>query len=482
LETAINSLVSRLETVTSRLEKVEKQIATGSLQAAPAAAGSGGSGSASSGGSDGSDSAAVREFESLIDQHIRPLVEVSKKIAPEVGQQAELVLKAVEAQKNFIAVAVVSKKPADVNALLKPTSDLMGEVVALRDKSRTSKFFNNLSAISEGIPALGWVLVEKTPGPHVAETRGSSEFYSNRILKDFKGKDETQVAFVTHFNTFLKDLQTYIKNYHTTGLSWNPKGGEASAAAVSSAPSGAPKPPAGGPPPPAAPPAGAPAPTTKAADTSALFSALNKGDNVTTGLKKVTNDMKSKNRTDKSSVVPASAAPVVTREEKTGKPAVKKPPKFQLDGNKWQVENQENNRDIVISETETKQVVYIFGCIGSTVLIKGKVNAITIDGCKRTAVVFESAISGVEIVNCTSLEVQITGKVPSVAIDKTSGVQLYLSKETLEAEIVTSKSSEMNILFPGVGDNDLTELPLPEQYKTLIKDGKLVTECVQHSG
>lgn len=475
LDSAITALVSRLETVTARLEQVEKQIASGAT-AGPAAGASAGA-SASAGGS-GGDSAAVREYENLIDQHIRPWVDLSKKIAPEVGQQAELVLAAVEAQKQYIAVAAVSKKPADPTALLKPTSDAMAKITELRDKSRTSKFFNNLSAVSEGIPALGWVLVEKTPGPHVGDMRGSSEFYSNRILKDFKGKDEAQVTWVSHYNTFLKELQAYIKNYHTTGLTWNPKGGEASAAAVPSAGS-APKAPAGGPPAPAA--TTATTTPSKGADTAGLFAALNKGEGVTGGLKKVTNDMKTKNRTDKVAVV-SGGAPTTFREEKTAKPAAKKPPKFQLDGNKWQVENQENNKQLVISETESKQVVYIYGCVGSTVQIKGKVNAITIDGCKRTAVVLETAISGIEVVNCTSLEVQVTGKVPSVAIDKTSGIQLYLSKETLDAEIVTSKSSEMNVMLPSEGDADMIELPLPEQYKTVIKNNKLITETVQHSG
>jgi adenylyl cyclase-associated protein len=410
-------------------------------------------------------------------------VELSKKIAPEVGQQAELVLKAVEAQKQFIAVAASSKKPADVNPLVKPTSDLLGEVIAIRDKSRTSKFFNNLSAVSEGIPALGWVLVEKTPGPHVADMRGGSEFYSNRILKDFKGKDETQVSWVSHFNTFLKDLQTYIKNFHTTGVAWNPKGGEAKlgAAPAAAAPS-APKPPPAGPPPPAAPPAGA-ASASKAPDTGALFAALNKGGDVTSGLKKVTDDMKTKNRTDKTAVVAASAAPAKAEKPAAGaKQAAKKPPKFQLDGNKWVVENQENNREIVISETEPKQVVYIYGCLNTTVQIKSKVNAITVDNCKRTAVVFENAVSGLEIVNSNSLEIQIIGKVPSVAIDKSSGVQLFLSKDCLDAEIVTSKSDSMNILIPTKEGADPIEIPVPEQYKSIIKDGKLITECVQHSG
>eukprot|EP01111_Echinosteliopsis_oligospora_P005567 TRINITY_DN189_c0_g1_i1.p1 TRINITY_DN189_c0_g1~~TRINITY_DN189_c0_g1_i1.p1 ORF type:complete len:475 (+),score=160.03 TRINITY_DN189_c0_g1_i1:74-1498(+) len=472
LETAIKSLVSRLETVTSRLEKVEGQIASG----AGASAGASASASASAGG-DGSDSAAVREYDDLINTHIRPFVSVSTGIAPEVKEQAELVLKAAEAQKKFIGVAAASKKPADsaLQPLIAPTADLMGQIVAIRDKNRTSKFFNNLSAVSEGISALGWVLVTPTPGPHIADMRGGSEFYSNRVLKDFKGKDQVQVDQVSNFNNFLKELQTYVKKHHTTGLSWNPRGGDVSAAAAAPAPA----PSAGGPPPP---PAGGPpkdtTPAAKGPDMGALFGALNQGTGVTSGLKKVTNDMKTKNMTDRSAVVPAGGS----KAKKDDTPAVTKPSSLRLDGNKWVVEYFVGKKDIVISETETRHTVYVYNCHNSTIQIKGKVNSIAIDNCKRTAVVFESAISGVEVVNGASIEVQITGKVPSVAIDKTSGMQLYLSKDSVEAEIVTSKISEMNILIPGPEGGDFIEIPVPEQYKTVVKGDKLVTECVHHSG
>lgn len=35
-----------------------------------------------------------------------------------------------------------------------------------------------------------------------------------------------------------------------------------------------------------------------------------------------------------------------------------------------------------------------------------------------------------------------------MSIDKTDGIQVYLSAKCKEAEIVTAKSSEMNILLP----------------------------------
>lgn len=37
---------------------------------------------------------------------------------------------------------------------------------------------------------------------------------------------------------------------------------------------------------------------------------------------------------------------------------------------------------------------------------------------------------------------------PTVSIDKTDGCQMYLSKESLGVEIISSKSSEMNVSIP----------------------------------
>jgi len=41
----------------------------------------------------------------------------------------------------------------------------------------------------------------------------------------------------------------------------------------------------------------------------------------------------------------------------------------------------------------------------------------------------------------------------------------------------------MNVLIPDpLGAPDPIELPIPEQYKTYVKAGKLVTTTVEHSG
>lgn len=41
-------------------------------------------------------------------------------------------------------------------------------------------------------------------------------------------------------------------------------------------------------------------------------------------------------------------------------------------------ENQENVSNLVIEDTELKQVAYIYKCVNTTLQIKGKINSITV--------------------------------------------------------------------------------------------------------
>lgn len=47
----------------------------------------------------------------------------------------------------------------ELNDLLRPISEQIQEVQSFREKNRGSSLFNHLSAVSESIPALGWVAV-----------------------------------------------------------------------------------------------------------------------------------------------------------------------------------------------------------------------------------------------------------------------------------------------------------------------------------
>jgi len=114
------------------------------------------------------------------------------------------------------------KKPTAeaLGNLLAPISAEMTKISEIKEKNRKSPHWNHLSAVAEGISILGWVTVEPTPGPFAKEAVGSSEFWSNKILKEVRGKDETQENWVKSYNGFLKGVVTYIQQHHTTGLTW----------------------------------------------------------------------------------------------------------------------------------------------------------------------------------------------------------------------------------------------------------------------
>ncbi|XP_041449750.1 adenylyl cyclase-associated protein 1 isoform X2 [Drosophila obscura] len=426
-----------------------------------------------------SSSMSVAGFEDIVAGPLSKYLTLSAKIGGDVAQHADLVRSAFGLQQQYVTLATQIAQPAQPKQaeLLKPTSTQISAIQDYREKHRTSPFFNHLSAISESIPALGWVCVEKTPGPYVKEMNDAGQFYTNRVLKEWKEKDSTHVEWARSWVQTLTELQAYIKQYHTTGLVWSGKG---------AAPSGGapPPPPPGGLPPP-------PPPLDLSAlkldsggdERNALFAQINQGADITKNLKKVTGDM----QTHKNPSLRTGPAPFKTPAQSGSSgagpsaSAAAKEPVFTRDGKKWLIEYQKNNTGLLVDNAEMNNVVYVFRCEGSTLTVKGKVNNIVLDSCKKCSLLFDSVVASVEFVNCQSVQMQVLGFVPTISIDKSDGCQMYLSKESLGVEIVSSKSSEMNILLPDAS-GDYTELAVPEQYKTTIAGKTLKTVCVDSLG
>lgn len=78
---------------------------------------------------------------------------------------------------------------------------------------------------------------------------------------------------------------------------------------------------------------------------------------------------------------------------------------------------------------------------------------------------------------------------------------MYLNKDSLDVEIVSSKSSEMNVMLPTPSGDDYVsssyralqekttyslflqvETPIPEQFKTVISGNSLQTTFVESLG
>jgi len=211
-----------------------------------------------------------------------------------------------------------------------------------------------------------------------------------------------------------------------------------------------------------------------------IFAAI--GQFSTSNLKKVSDDMKTKNqKKDGPSIVPAVQAKreSVSAGRRAGK-GPKGPPikELQKDTN-WVLENWEGVHDLTVEDAQMQHLVCLMNCKNITLRLSGKVKSINVDGCLRANIICADVISAVELVNCERCAVQTTGKVNAFAIDKCDGVNLWLSKESLEAEITTSKSSEMNVTIPEEGgeEGDTVEIPIPEQFVTkVVGPKKLRTE------
>lgn len=337
---------------------------------------------------------------------------------------------------------------------------------------------------------------------------------------DFISRDPKQVQCAQAFVGFIDSLAGYVKENFVTGLTWNASGANAETfigkllsganssssapapsgtVSTSSATSAAPPPPsAGGPPPPPPPPPPSyilddvkPSEQQQATGAAAVFAEINKGSSVTANLRKVDkSEMTHKNPNLRAGSTVAPPPP--TSPKRQGPPTPNKPDKYtlkkaaktSLEANKWVVENHENNHEVVIEETAINQAVYIFNCKNSTICIKGKVNAVTMDSCTKCGIAVDSTVSTVDIVNSKSFALQVFKVVPTIAVDKCDSGEIYLSKDCLGVEILSAKSSSLNVLVPEIEaeDGDYKEIPVPEQFKTTIVNGKLVTVTVEHAG
>lgn len=453
--------VDRLETVATRLEKLACS-----------------TGKSAQSNADDVLPPFVVAYDDLMKGNLAKYVSLSTQIEGNVKCQADLVLEAFQAQRSFLVQVSRSKQPPQnqLIALLNPTSSKIQAVQDIREKNRGDAFFNHLSGISESISALGWVGSNK-PFPFIKEMADSALFYTNRVLKDFKEKDQTHVDWTKAWIGTLGDLRDYTKQYHTTGVSWNPQGGD-----VKMPPTG----PAGftAPPPPPPPPPPMDDDDISNAqvdiDRDALFKELSKGTEITKGLRKVTDDMKThKNPSLRKGPAPYKTATAPQPFKPVGgtkNVVAPKTPVLELQDKKWVVEHHHGNHNISITETNIKHTVYIYNCRECTIQVTGKINSIVVDGCKKTGVVFDDVISAVEFINCERVQTQVTGKVPTVSIEKTDGCMVYLSSTSLETEIVTAKCSEINVLMPQE-NGDYVEYYIPEQFKSTWNGKSMVTVC-----
>ncbi|TRX93112.1 hypothetical protein FHL15_005980 [Xylaria flabelliformis] len=459
----------------------------------------------------------LEEFDSFISQSVDKYVQASDKLGGLIAEQASKVLDGFKQQRRFLLISTKAKKPnisdsADMSVyqeLLKPINEALVAVQTIKEESnRNSPVFTQLTTVSEGIMVLAWVTVDLKPFKHVEESLGAAQFFGNRVLSEHKDKDPEQVQWVRAYYQIFRDLTEYVKRYFPNGIPWNPQGESAAQVAKtisSSSSSGAAAPPppappaAGGAPPPPPPPGPPPVLQIKEeapskADSSglgAVFSDINKGSDVTKGLRKVDkSQMTHKNpslragSTVSDQETPARGKSAPGKKPKPESMRVKKPPKKELEGNKWTIENYEKHSEPIEIEVSMSHAVLISKCSHTTIILKGKANAVTIENSQRLSLVIDSLVSTVDVVKSSNFALQVMGHLPTILLDQLDGAQIYLSKESISTRIFTSKSSSVNVNVLAGDDEDYVEIPLPYQICSQYdeKKGAMVNEIVEHAG
>jgi len=225
-----------------------------------------------------------------------------------------------------------------------------------------------------------------------------------------------------------------------------------------------------------------------------VFSSINQGSSVTSGLRKVDkSEMTHKNPSlragntvpqrseSQTSVSGRGKSPIPKKPESLRS---KKPGRKELDGNKWIVENFENTPNEVIEiSAELSQSILISKCSKCVLKVNGKANAISIDNCSSFSILVDSLVSSLDVIKAPMTQIQVDGVVPTILLDQVDGAQIYLSANSLATEIFTSKCSAINVVIPPKTESeDDKEIAFPEQIRSVIKNGSLVSEIVEHAG
>jgi adenylyl cyclase-associated protein len=363
-------------------------------------------------------SASEIAFQEVIDDRFAEYVRLSEAIGGPVAEQSKLVQKAIGLQSTLLALAAQHQKPNDTRfqGLLRPLASCIEQVQQVRERNRSHAQFAHLSTVSESIAAFGWVLVSPTPAPYIKEMADSGQFYGNKVLVAKKDTVPEQVYWVNAWSSFLTTLHTFVRQHHTTGLVWNPRGTVLPANASldsSSAVAGGAAPPPPPPPPPASFGSCCAAKSAEgdfAGERFELMKQLNIGTEITKGLRKVRPDQQTHKNPELRTVPVAQPKCPTSAGRGSNVPVstTSQPPKLTLEGRKWLVEYQNSQPQLVVTVNEMSESVHIYRCRDSVIVVKGKANSIILDSCIKTGVVFDDIVSSVEFINCQNVQAQVS--------------------------------------------------------------------------
>ncbi|KAL0213114.1 hypothetical protein RCL1_006740 [Eukaryota sp. TZLM3-RCL] len=377
----------------------------------------------------------VSQWDAEVAHHFDEAIKLASSISP-VVHEGTLKLKEISDNvRGLIAFATEHQAPpeSDLGQFFAPIVNI---VSSIPEPHRSDQFYTHIKCIIECAGIFTWMCYKPTPAPFIADVLPSAQFHGNKILtaaRENPAKD-IDAKWWKVLNQAFKDMHGYVKNHHTTGLTWNSKGKK---------------------------------PTTPPSSYAETPSAT-----PNEPLKPVPEPL----------LVPSSTPVAVQEKPPVSAPAKKevkaKAPLLEKDKRRIRIENYTEGH-VEVDDIQSSQTVGVYNCKNCTIKLNGKSRNLSLEKCYKVGVIFDSCISQVEIMHCEGVELQPLGPVPIINVESTRGFKVYFTEQHVaHTEIVSAGSSEMNILAP-IAD-DIKEFNIPQQYRHRFDNGVLKTEEIVH--
>lgn len=175
----------------------------------------------------GGEVASVKGYDAYMKSAVLPFGAVCEDL--KLQEPGSLVVSAWESIRMIVLLASRSKAPSeDLGTALQPhLKETQESIQKLRGLRLDRDLDRHHKAILEMLSCLSWVMTkppQQLPHVLVKESLSSVEFWTNRIRKDFKNKDEKQIAFCDATKKVILELVSYIQEFHKTGLTFSPRG------------------------------------------------------------------------------------------------------------------------------------------------------------------------------------------------------------------------------------------------------------------
>lgn len=167
----------------------------------------------------------VSAFKNIIADPLTSFVNASASIGGDVSLQAKLFFEAWEEEEKFLEKAIRMPKPSDVQSMLTDIGTKMAGVGAITESADPrGPLVQHLNAVSESMPALGWVAVDEKATAFVGDMSSAGQFYIDKVKMNAKRTEDPALhrEWAKCLESLWSELKAYVKQYHTQSLVWNP--------------------------------------------------------------------------------------------------------------------------------------------------------------------------------------------------------------------------------------------------------------------